>query len=624
MKRIPATHINVCSEIVRSWLKKRSNYIIVAPPMSDSRQLFSYLATDEYVFSVIGKELYNMAIARMDTADFRDELVFARKVATKWGVIEAVNVLENDPVTILNIATVAVKEKNRVPIIIIHRFHEALGNLGESIGTVLRNLEHDLGLKTVVELPISLPVLRERWELTNRNKSPFLASDWGQGHRNKCLKGFSDTEITALLVDNGVSPEFAADVHKITGGLAEIVHDLTEDLSSMRRGGVEPYIKSRTKELCKRLVDWLDASAESHTYKKLVAKALTRKLDVKEAVTLSGHDWGGVILNKDGELNFKMLGWECLARLSVINENPVVASVEKLLVEGNFQEALDIISLNLDVDRFDANAWELLRKIICVCKIFHNIFGSDDNWREAKGLLEELKALNPQQRAGYGTSIDMLVRWEPLTDLMCDYFLESKINHKLRFEEFVCKYCLEQQLLAFWQLLNVRLNSARSMPAFQALQSVITHPEAMLQVYAKDKLGICFWKMEQLVAEEVAEISEFIKIPFRTPSKDAVLGFSELLYISTSRESKLDPSCRLIADYQEMQNYLELYEIRKRQVHSTSFVSPSDWENYSELCESMLRKIVGVYGVAPQNVVLPTTASILSLALNSFKETTRS
>lgn len=621
--RLPGTHITLCKEIVESWLKKRSNYIVVSPPMCASRQFFKHLSHDDVIYSYIGTSLHSLCIAKMDTEDFRSEIIFARKVALKWGVVEAINLSECDPVTLLNAATIAVKGRNKIPIIIIHRFHEALENLGESIGTVLRNLEHDMGLKTVVELPISLPVLRERWELANTTKSPFLASDWGQGHRSKCLRGLSEHEVASVLVENGVKAEFAPDVQRITGGLAEIVNDLVEDLTRMNKGGVEPYIRSRARELCERLVDWLDASSDSHTYKKLVARAVAKKLDSKDATTLLSHDWGSLILARDGSLVFKMLGWECLARLSSVVDNPAVSSLADLIGSGNYHKALELIALYEGADGMDAPAWALMRKITSACKILNNIFGNDEDWRHAKEVITELQLLDQASRLGFGACIESLVRWLPLTELMCDYFLASRVNNKLRFEQYVCGEVKVKGLLAFWQLLYLRLETAKDMPAFQALQSVITHPESMLQVYARDRLDVCFWKAEKLSNEEVERISKFTKIPFRAPSNNAVLGFAELIYISSCREAELQSELRLVSGFEEMQIYLELYELRKRQVHSTSFVSSNDWISYSELCGSMLSKLAKLYGESPQDIILPPAQSILSGALNSLKAISR-
>ncbi|WP_349975974.1 hypothetical protein [Pseudomonas sp. WHRI 8519] len=621
--KIPEAHIVLCKEIIESWLKRKSNYIVVAPPMSASRHFFNKLSEDKTIFSFIGKELYSLAIAKMDTDDFRSEILFARKVANKWGVTDSSSASEDDPVTVLNAATIAVIEKNRIPIIIIHRFHEALQNLGERIGTVLRNLEHDMGLKTVVELPISLPVLRERWELSNKFKAPFLASDWGQGHRSKCLKGLNEAEISTLLKENGGSPDLASDVLKITGGLSEIVNDISEDLARMRRGGVEPYIKSRTKELCERLVDWLDSSEESHTYKKLVAKSLTKKLDPKEAATVLSHDWGNLILGKDGILVFKMLGWECLARLSSIADNHAVLSIEELISTNNYQGAADIIRLQQTGDSIDSPAWLLMGKILSACKILSNIFGTDEDWRSAKTIINELKLLENSQKFGFDESINAILRWEDLTDLMSDYFLKYKLDGKLRFEQYVCDELKNRGTLAFWQLLHARLENAKEMPAFQALQSVVTHPEAILQVYANEKFGICFWKSEKLGEQEVTKISDFIKMQFRPSANNAVLGFAELIFISSTRESELPPELRLVPNYHKMQEYLELYEVRKRQVHSTSFVSASDWSNYSDLCREMLERVSTIYGERAKDIALPSTDSILRSALSSLKSIAR-
>ncbi|WP_454865100.1 hypothetical protein [Pseudomonas rhizophila] len=304
-------------------------------------------------------------------------------------------------------------------------------------------------------------------------------------------------------------------------------------------------------------------------------------------------------------------------------DNPAVSSLDELINSRNYNKAIELIGLYECADGVDAPAWALMRKITAACKILDNIFGNDEDWRHARELITELQLLDQPSRLGFGTCIESLVRWLPLTELMCDYFLRSRVDNKLRFEQYVCGEIAVRGSLAFWQLLYLRLETAKDMPAFQALQSVITHPESMLQVYARDKLDLCFWKAEKLSDDEVKQISEFAKMPFRAPVSNAVLGFAELIYISSSREAKLPPELRLISGFDEMQKYLESYELRKRQVHSTSFVSSNDWVNYSELCSSMLSKLAKLYGENPKSVILPPAQSILSSAINSLKAVSR-
>ncbi|WP_206012173.1 hypothetical protein, partial [Pseudomonas viridiflava] len=86
----------------------------------------------------------------------------------------------------------------------------------------------------------------------------------------------------------------------------------------------------------------------------------------------------------------------------------------------------------------DATAWALMRKITSACKILNNIFGNYEDWRHAKELITELQLLDQASRLGFGACIESLVRWLPLTELMCDYFLASRVNNKLRFEQYVC------------------------------------------------------------------------------------------------------------------------------------------------------------------------------------------
>lgn len=107
----------------------------------------------------------------------------------------------------LHCAVEFVTERGEYPVLIIKRFHEALSKLGEDIGTTLRNLEHDFALKTVVELPVSINTLRVKWEQENRELTPFLVSDWGQGHIHKLLKGYDINEIDNLFKSNKLNKE---------------------------------------------------------------------------------------------------------------------------------------------------------------------------------------------------------------------------------------------------------------------------------------------------------------------------------------------------------------------------------------------------------------------------------
>lgn len=160
---IPASFKRLAVLIINSWAKKKSNYIIISPPMSDSHLFFKFLNDRQVINETLKDHSELLCIAVLDTSDFKTEIAFSHKVCKSWGIND--NDLNlNDPTEMLYTAIQQVVDKGMTPILIVKRFHEALKKLGEDIGTTLRNLEHEFNLKTVVELPVSITSLRTRWE----------------------------------------------------------------------------------------------------------------------------------------------------------------------------------------------------------------------------------------------------------------------------------------------------------------------------------------------------------------------------------------------------------------------------------------------------------------------------
>ena len=182
-----------------------------------------------------------------------------------------------------------------------------------------------------------------------------------------------------------------------------------------------------------------------------------------------------------------------------------------------------------------------------------------------------------------------------ISNLLSSYFQQKSKNAGLRVEQFVCE-TNTTQLSDLLSLLEMRLLDADQNQPFYALQAVISHPESLLQLYCHSKFNLKFWKFDGLEVD-CSDISNFIRRPFVMPSKDSTLGFATLLFLSTYLSAKDNMQNVLVQEFNEMEKYLNIYELRKDQVHSMAFIKNSDWSEYRNFCQKMIadiRKSLGI------------------------------
>ncbi|MFI7802162.1 hypothetical protein PSFL_32640 [Pseudomonas sp. DD1] len=602
---LPSAQKVILIEVIKTWILQRSNYVLVCPPMNGERQVIEFLTSERAIYEVIGDHFHKLAIASLDTADFKTEMVFAKSVARSWAVEDEV-ADEQDPRSVLELACAAVTKQGRVPILIVHRFHEALDKLGEDIGSALRDLEHSHYLKTVVTMPVSLTVLRERWEAMESNKAPFLASDWGQGHRNKVLKGYSFAEIVAIGISKNIDVVACEVLFKSSGGVVGVVDLLVDEVSGKRGRGLTLYLQQRSPEICKRLLDWLDPINTSNTYKKSLVSLLNPSFYPTALAFVMDHDWKPILLNKEGALGFEMLAWAAASLIAKSADPTWSKTLMMLYQDENFDAAVDMIEVLYGADKINGSYWIALRDLTLFCKFTNDVFSNSDQWAAARRKLNKLLSSNalPQQVSKCFASLEC---WKPISELLSDFLSCKKVQPELRIENFVCESGKRENILPFLQLLSLRLDAAESHDTFHALQSVMTAPESLLQVYAFFELNICFWKFPGLSGDMDKKLVEFAKKPYSL--RPGLLGYSDLAHlIALYGEMGSVPNC-LISGADELSNVLSKYEVRKESSHSTAFAEAVTCQKYREFLGGLIERYFEILSISSTNKTLISPVS---------------
>lgn len=614
---LPSSQKSILVEVINTWLLARSNYVLVCPPMNGERQIVEFLSSEQSICEVIGEQYHKLAIASLDTKDFKAELVFAKSVARGWSVEEDV-ADESDPRSILELACAAVTKQNRSPILIIHRFHEALDKLGEDIGSALRDLEHSHNLKTVVTMPVSLTVLRERWEAMDAKKAPFLASDWGQGHRSKVLKGYSYGEISAVGRTKGIDSGTSEILFKATGGVVGIVDLLIDEVRGKKGKGLTLYLQQRAPEVCKRLLGWLDPINTSNIYKKSLVSFLNSSFYPTALAYIMDHDWKPILLNKDGSLGFEMLAWAAASEMSKSTDSSWAITLTFLYQDENFDAAMSMIEVMYGADKVNSNYWVALRDLTIFCKSTSDVFSNSDQWSTARRKLTKLLGSNklPGQVV---QSFTVLESWRPISELLSNFLSCKKNKADLRIENYICESGRKEYVLPFLQLLALRLEAAESHDTFQSLQSIMTAPESLLQIYSFFELGICFWKFPGISEESSKRLEEIARKPYRITAQ--VLGYSDLAHLIVLKGEVGGEANCLISNQDELDNVLAKYEVRKENSHSTAFTEAVTCQQYRMFLGDLLERYFKLLSAktVDKNLVSP-----ISCALELLKYAPRS
>jgi hypothetical protein len=615
---ICASEIRLATDIVGTWQGRRSNHIIVAPPMSRPRVLFSQLANKSFIETLLPEIARTILVSRLDTIHFKSEVTFVDAALAGWGLASSSELKGLDPVSKLESGVGILVKRGLKPILLVQRFHEALSKLGEDIGTTLRNLEHDLGLMTVVELPVSLAVLRERWDLTSDDKAPFLASDWGQGHALKLLKGYSRDEVGVLSKGYGsFDGEILDFVFDATSGLPDLVSLVLEECTASKIISIRAKVRRRSLASCGRIVDWLDKPADN-LYKNLFCRSLDETTIGCDnfAVSLTDHDWRDLFTKNGGVQRPLMLGWACVDSLIESEDERFSNFVRFLFKDRKYSKILEL------ADNANPPTNSFKRKWLGM-KLLAN-FGQcsdpfDPAWASLAQVLVEV-ATYIDDSSGHDGYVDLrpLLEWRDLVGLMLRYQAAKQKRPSLRMEDFVCEENrLESDFSSFLQLLQLRFFRASEMEDYFAVKSIVEQPESSLQIYCYLQHGLTFWSCAELAETIGDRISAAMRRQFKLPAQGSRIGFVELMYLSFQLSRDAGTVDSFAPDFKAIEKINRLYDIRKDQVHGTGFVEPKDALAYRAWCGEWLQKLEAAFGGMP--VPRLSTADILSSQLGDLR-----
>ena len=595
----PAALVNLATEIVRCWQSKRSNYIVVAPPFSEPHRLFQLLEDVEFQRQVIGQNAENLAVAKVRQLDFKNHTRLVNAVLHGWGLVRDIVIDTQAPLTALESAIELLRIRRFEPIILVDRFHDAIKWLDGDFGVTLRDLENEHFLKTVVAVPVTLDELRRR-ELAAPNGSLFLQSDWGQGHRQKTLQGYSESEVATLLEERRVGEDIASRIFFATAGLPGLVDVLIEEVEGKDLFALDSFMKAESARRCSRLLEWLDAPNED-IYQRIVVESLYETRPRVRGTTLDDHSWSKVFLRRDGRFTCLMLGWAALDRLSRQRSRDYIDLISDHANNHRFRDIETLLPVTSGGGEFDGEIWRAVRAVNRFC-IATDVY--QDKWAESSKCLVELGRIESQTTNVVVKDVmARLSQWAPLIDLMCEYFARQKSGKQLKLEEFVCQRKDEDAFSAYVQLQLFRLSTADKLAPLPAMKSVIEQPESFLQVYSCFKFDVKFWNFGGLDGDMARRVEKLFGRPFDVPSKGQRLGFHELLWLSLAYGDCEGVDRPLFETATDVHALEAQYRARCDQVHSTSFVSIADWISYRQAClelsGSVARSILGSEGVVP-------------------------
>lgn len=310
--RPPESSVAIARRIVRSWVEG-SNTVLVAPPLTDATSIIDLLSDRKFHLEC-GVEKEMPAVARFRVGRIESPETFIRGVVAQWDPDGAIVCEGTDIGGDLRKVLRAVFESGRIPVLIIEAFHQAVKTLTWDVGTALRDLEHTMKLRTVVELPVKLSTLRSRWAV-EKNTHDFLASEFGQGHSTLVLKGYTSSEVSAAALSRGLTALQSDLIIKLSGGIPDLTNwliresqycETLDDLSEVAESGAS--------DICYRFFKWLDAPGE-RSFTRTLAKMHQKSSMDNVFAKINFHEWGVFLLGSDNNLNSHVIGYAAMQQL---------------------------------------------------------------------------------------------------------------------------------------------------------------------------------------------------------------------------------------------------------------------------------------------------------------------
>lgn len=311
----PESSVAIARRIVMSWVEG-SNTVLVAPPLTDPTSIFDMLS-DRKFHSECGIDKNLPAVARFRVGRIESPGSFIKGVVAQWDPDGEVVCTGTDIGGDLRKVLRAVFDSGRIPVLIIEAFHQAVRTLTWDVGTALRDLEHTMKLRTVVELPVKLSTLRSRWAV-EKNPNGFLASEFGQGHSTLMLKGYSPAEISSLADSRGLNEAQSESIIRLSGGIPDLTNWLIRESQYCKTlEELSDVAESGASDICYRFFKWLDAPGET-SFTKTLAKMHQKSSMEDVFAKIDFHEWGSFLLTPDKNLSSQIIGFAATYQLRVL------------------------------------------------------------------------------------------------------------------------------------------------------------------------------------------------------------------------------------------------------------------------------------------------------------------
>jgi len=581
----PKSYKQVAEDIVSSWSGIGGNYVLVAPPLTSPEFVFKKLCKVSFQEDC-GLDPDNFAIAHLPQVSYSNSKQFVDRVLSSWNVNVEVEDDQIDELDILEDAVDILVEQGRTPVLLLPQFHKAIEKLSWSLGTRLREMEVNYGLCTVVELPVPLSRLRERWEL-RAEKETLICSDFGQGHSMILLTGYKRTEIEALSIASNINLIYLDKIIMWSGGLPALVIWLIREARNVKSlNDFEIAIRKGSVEQCQRFLEWLDAP-DSDYYKYRLSVLWQGFESEEERTEVKAHDWKEIILNRDDQVSSASIGFACTNSIG-LDYSQSLTLISNAVMKGSVEKVDALVSGLPEAYRTGAS----LKYILAIISIWRLSQGFNPDWLQIEMISKRSEnQLGNDDSATAKEVCSQLRIWHNFAKGVNDFNRAKDKNehHGWRLTDSLSGRISgkKDSPLAAVQLVLYRLFEAKKIKDSNvAFKSVLDIPEQILQIYCGRKLKIHVWeaqKFEDTVNDAIRDI--WVEGDYRTPTLKSRLGFVHLLYIGWVSMSKFDASDRLFQEFTDIQYWRETYDdMRTQPSHSITFESDKRWQDYYSKC----------------------------------------
>jgi len=289
----------------------------------------------------------------------------------------------------------------------------------------------------------------------------------------------------------------------------------------------------------------------------------------------------------------------------------------------HFSQSLDKIAARLIRSGAYQQAWETiegaslsqgqLRRHYLIARILGMVNSGGDEWSRVLQFLIELEKLC----AGEAGDLPVAIRaWKEFADSM-RLACQSKQGANSDPIGHCCgRGGAASDPINALRLISIRLTWAESMDSpLLATQTILTLPEALIQLYCAAKLQLNYWAPPPLDNSALAEIRKFPqRADFEWPPPGKPLSFNHLLTLGWLKMRDLPTADRLAQDYDSLDQLQQLYaQDRNPLSHHLTFSNQKQWQRYAAECRKLYSRVANLL-VAParrSDAALPLLSAIL-------------